>query len=686
MNTTSMKRSFISYSSRLCQRQTFSSLTVNGRTLHTTTERFHQPPLWPCSSYYHNNYVSAVCTSRKRRYSSPSSPSPSSSALPTSFADLRLHPSLQDALREANLFTLTEVQARTFDVAVSGQHDVIARARTGTGKTLAFLLPSLQQLLHQSNTNLQRTTENNSNKNQKIQMLIISPTRELAHQIATEARRLTQKFYHHHHNHNHNHNHPRSSSLESSTSATSIITANNIDPMTLTSQVMYGGMPKYSDLQHLQHQVPHILIATPGRLLDHLRNTRSVSINNNGHDNNDTQRGEPFRNLLSNVKILVLDEMDTLLKSGFRDAIQEILQHLPSQRQTLLFSATTSSDVQEMVEHAVNTTNMVSVDCIDDKTDPSSATHTKVKQSYVVVPTNQIVGRTVQILLDLMATRGTKILVFFPTTAQVVMFAKLFQHGLGVPVLAMHAQLSQGRRSVVGDRFRHAKRKAILFTTDVSARGVDYPNVTHVVQVGVAANTESYIHRLGRTGRAGRHGQGIVLLTPAEVAFVKEDLKGLPLTPSTTWQALMDRPLDINLEEDLKRLTDRVRGGQWPDLEQSIQVVYEALLGYYTSRIRRWSCKGDNQWQDDVVSLATEYCRQTGLNETPYVTRRLTEQLGLADHPALVVRDRWGSGRIFDVGSKGSHTKTESVWSRPNGLHRERMTNTTGLWEDEFDS
>ena len=448
---------------------------------------------------------------------------------------------------------------------------------------------------------------------------------------------------------------------------------------------MYGGVPKYADLKRLQKQVPHILTTTPGRLLDHVRNTQWVP--SDKESTNGVYSGQPFRNLLSNVKILVIDEMDTLLNSGFSDDIQEILKHLPSQRQTLLFSATASPDVQEMVGKSVNPTNVVSIDCVDEKANPSSATHANVQQSYVVVPTDQVVWRTVQILLDLIAKRRPKVLVFFPTTAQVVMFAKLFQHGLGRPVMAMHADLSQGRRSVVSDQFRHAKHKAVLLTTNLSARGVDYPHVTHVVQVGVAPDKETYIHRLGRTGRAGRKGQGILLLTPAEVAFVKEDLTGLPVNLDTSLQQSMDEPLESSIEEDRRHLTNRVRDGQWPDLERSVQEVYEALLGYYTSRIRRWSSKGDNQWQDHVVSHATEYCRQTGLNETPNVSRRLAEQLGLADHPGLVVRDRWDSARIFDVGSTGSDESTESVWSRPKSLHRERTTSTTGLWEEEeFDS
>lgn len=654
-----MKRSLVAFRSQFYQK--LPCLILTQRAVRLPTERHRTPSIF--------STIAKTTRSRKRRWFSTTPPTPTTAT----FADLDLHPALQRALHDGGWHTLTAVQERTYAVVTAGQYDVLARARTGTGKTLAFLVPSLQRLLSSSSSSY--------DANDRIRMIVLSPTRELAHQIALETRRLTKYCR----------GGPLHDSNNDDDDGGDNNPQHNAHPI-LTSQVMYGGVPKTVDVRRMQQQggVPTVLIATPGRLVDHLRNTH-VTINN-GNDETDVVS---FRSVLSQVQILVLDEMDSLLDMGFRAAIQEILQHLPPHRQTLLFSATAATD---FVEQCVNPINMITIDCIsndgDSNVTPTTAassaaavTHAHIPQSYVVIPTEQVVWRTLQIVLKGLH-RGHKLLVFFPTTAQVVLMAQLLQHGLGKgSVWAMHAQLSPGRRAVVSDRFRHARRKAVLLTTDVSARGMDYPHVTHVVQVGVAPNRETYVHRVGRTGRAGRPGRGLVVLTPPEVAFVQQDLSEIPITVDADWQDVLHRPLDRQLEDDCRQLTTRVRDGQWPELEQSAQEVYESLLGYYTSRIRRWSAKGDQQWQDDVIALATDYCRQTGLNQAPHVTRRLAEQLGLANHPGLVVRDRWASGRTFDVGSIGQSENTESIWTkRPKDLQRERLTSTAGLWEEEFDS
>lgn len=607
------------------------------------------------------------------------------------FDDIVLHPDLRYALVQAGLDVMTPVQAQTFDYICRGGQDVTARAHTGTGKTVAFLLPSIQRII---DCNDKRQTLSYHNK---IRMLILSPTRELAQQIHGQAKQLT---------------------------------AHVLPPM--HPQVMYGGVPKFVDIKRLQAQIPTILTATPGRLLDHINSTDLaqrkrhddlvavqstttttsteeydfgvVDIGHHGANDDDYDNQDDdlaFRHLLSGVQILVLDEMDSLLDMGFRNTIRKILRHLSSDRQTLLFSATNSPAVYKMIRECVQQENVVAIDCIDQATTepPSSSlneNNANISQSYVILPPDQVVWRTVQVLSDLMREPKNKLLVFFPTTAQVTFFARLFQHGLGQSVLEMHAQLTQARRSVVSDRFRHGRHKAVLLTTDVSSRGVDYPNVTHVVQVGVPSDRETFIHRSGRTGRAGRKGLNLLLLTPAEEPFLHDDLHGLPLEPNERFHRAMKRPLDCRLENMRMHVQMKMRDGQSSLLKENVQDVYEALLGYYTSRIRRWS-KGAS-WQDQVVQLATEYCRQAGLSEMPNLNARLANQLGLVDHPGVLVRDRWANGRAFDVGRRQPKEDEEEgvvkpdVWSRLSpprrnkSLQRERITNSSGLWEDEFDS
>ena len=603
------------------------------------------------------------------------------------FDDLKeLHPALREALGKAGLRVMTDVQIETFGPVRAGK-DVTARARTGTGKTLAFLLPSIERILRRPNeavSTINNTQSDEKNKsddntnytyqiqpNDKICMLILSPTRELAQQIHTEAKRLT------------------------------ISLRPNV-----TTQVVYGGVPKFVDIQRLQSQIPTILTATPGRLLDHLESTILATPASNGSspltdgggsvperaarddetDADETSADDkPFRNLLSDVQIMVLDEMDSLLDMGFRPAIRQILKLLPVDRQTLLFSATASPAVQQMMRECVRLQNVVAIDCVDEDEDPSAVTNAQISQSYVVLPADQVVWRIVQIIMDLSKKHNHKVLVFFPTTAQVSFFSRLFQ-GMGQSVLEMHAQLSQGRRSVVSDRFRHS-RKAVLFTTDVSARGVDYPHVTHVVQVGAPPTRETYIHRLGRTGRAGRCGEGILVLTPAETQVLTDELQGLALKTHEEFQKKIEQPLSRRIEDEKMNVKLKMRDRQWPLLEDDAEQVYQALLGYYSSRIRRWT-KGN--WEDEVVQLATEYCRQAGLTEMPNLNPRLADQLGLTNHPGVVVRDRWASGRAFDVGLRQETTSVDDIWSKPpwrsKSLHRERLTNSSGLWEEELDS
>lgn len=370
-----------------------------------------------------------------------------------------------------NIENMTEIQHKTFQASVSGAHDVLGRSRTGSGKTLAFLVPSLERILRNHANSLDES------KN-KVKMLIISPTRELAHQIYTATMSLTDKL-------------GKSSGSK---------------PM--HCQVMYGGTQKKLDIQKMQKNVPSIITSTPGRLLDHLKTTR-------------VHGATPFTEYIKDIDVLVLDEMDLLLDMGFREDIQSIFQYFESSkraatappRQTLLFSATLPAGVKDVLRKFVRPKYVV-VDCIQDD-DPSSHTVSTIEQSHVILPPNKMIAGVVQTILELMnSNKQHKIIVFFPTTSQVSYFSNVFRSALGRSVIEIHSGISQGARTNRSDNFRHSKTGCVLFTSDVSARGVDYPDVTHVVQVGAAMSRETYIHRLGRTGRAGKSGQGIIILLP----------------------------------------------------------------------------------------------------------------------------------------------------------------------------
>ena len=482
------------------------------------------------------------------------------SKLPQTFSDLPLPAKLKRNL--PSFSHLTDIQSQTFQPAFEGR-DVIGKARTGTGKTLAFLLPSLSRLPKES---------------RDTRMLLVAPTRELAQQCHSQIQRLTRK----------------------------------------PALLLVGGRPKVDDVDRLTKWTPVIVTATPGRLLDHLES---------GYLKLDT------------VEILVLDEMDRLLGMGFREEITKILQYLPPERQTLLFSATLPKQVSEMIETCIKPDHVL-IDCIGEVADHSA---TDVDQSYGILPPARMVSGVLQVLFKLMTIPRHKVIVFFSTSAQVDFYFRLLKK-LHRPVLAIHAQKRD--RTKVSQRFRK-DRRAILLSTDVSARGVDYPNVTHVVQVGVAESREAYIHRVGRTGRAGKTGKSLLLLLEAERKFLERDLHGLDVSWNKEIQGLLEGELDAELETSLLQTATDIRLGEARDLVESAHGAYHSLLGFYHSRFASLGIRD----QDLLVSTVNDFAASAGLYELPPVASEVVSRYKLERHRGLNVRTQWKVGTTFNVGS-----------------------------------
>jgi ATP-dependent RNA helicase MSS116 len=553
-----------------------------------------------------------------------------------SFQELEnLDSAFQKVLAKQGFFEMTEIQAKTWEVVVTGQ-DVVGRARTGTGKSLAFLLPSLQRIL----------PRDNDNNNTKIQILVLSPTRELAQQIADQAALLLT-------------HQPEDDTTER---------------IGLSSQVMVGGIPKQRDLQRMEAQIPTVLTATPGRLLDHL-----------GDDSSSSSKvaGRPFPEYLDELQVLVLDEIDRLLDMGFREDIQRIVSLLPQERQTLLFSATIPRNVQNLVvSDGVVKPNHVLVDCIadaalyedEDSADPWTITtmaageeiavdSTKIEQSHVILPPDRLIAGVVQIILKLMQDPQHKILVFFPTTSQVTYFSNLFHLALGRRVLSLHSKRSQMARTVTSELYREA-RQAVLLTSDVSARGVDYPNVTTVVQVGAALDRDTYIHRLGRTGRAGKTGKGILVMMDSEKAFLERDLADFDIPVDAELSGLLQRPLDADLELNMMRAAKEMRSGENPELVENAQDLYRTLLGYYNSQFKGLQREGSKRLLVDTVNAIAS---QAGLHELPSVPEKLAKQVGVMGHSGLNTRSPWSAGQSFDVGRRKGRVEGRAERFLPDG-------------------
>lgn len=470
-------------------------------------------------------------------------------------AQYQIHPTLLKTIAEDLKFEyMTPVQAATLPLLLSGR-DVLAQAKTGTGKTVAFLLPVIQKLVH--NTNPQRLPC----------LLVISPTRELALQIAEEAKQLLQRF-------------PKFR----------VCTAiGGTNMRTETSRIRAGC---------------DILVATPGRLQDHL-----------------TQEDGVIRGMMQSLQSLVLDECDRLLDMGFLRDLKKIISLLAdkntSQRQGMLFSATIAPHVQQFA-------SLVLADgyqFISTIPKGEAQTHDRVPQHVTIVPEfSDVAAGAVGAIRQEMARIGKanfKAIVFAPTAALVDFYADVLEGFQDLPpVCALHSRMGQGKRTKVTEAFRTASN-GILCATDVVARGIDFPAISNVFQVGLPMDRESYIHRLGRTARAGADGHGTLVLTSHESFFPRNVLKGLKLN---------ETPADLSARGDVSAFTQRME----PEKQTK---VYQAWLGYYKD------ARAKMNWTvDELVRQANEFALQgLGARGVPQLQKKVVGKMGLKNVRGLNV-------------------------------------------------
>lgn len=341
------------------------------------------------------------------------------------FADRKdIHPNVRRAIDSVlGLKQMTTVQLQTFGPARSGAN-VLGRAKTGTGKTLAFLVPAIERLLAMNPKEF--------SIGRAVGMVVVAPTRELALQIGKEADDL-------------------------------LSFVPTFDVMT-----MYGGTKITGDVARLNKNVPSILVTTPGRFLDHLEDTKL--------------RGTPFKDLVKDTKIIVLDEADRLLE-GFPKDIGRIMSFLPrsERRQMMCFSATLPPRLRRKIFDTMPK-DFKQIDCIG--TENSGETNVRVSQAYAELGSmDAYVGQLASIISAAKAeSQNAKVVVFLPAARLAKFFGTFFNDALGVPVLALHSRMSQSSRRRIYENFCKAET-GVLFSSDVSARGVDIPGVSHVVQV-----------------------------------------------------------------------------------------------------------------------------------------------------------------------------------------------------------
>ncbi|KAJ8529277.1 hypothetical protein K7X08_036112 [Anisodus acutangulus] len=483
------------------------------------------------------------------RASHPSSSGKSDSHLTeTGFDQFPLSPLSLKGVKDAGYKTMTVVQEATLPVILKG-NDVLAKAKTGTGKTVAFLLPSIEVVVKSPPNTLDQ-------KRPPVLVLVICPTRELATQAAAEANTLLKY-------------HP-----------------------SIGVQVVIGGTRLALEQKRMQANPCQILVATPGRLRDHVENTAG------------------FATRLMGVKVLVLDEADHLLDMGFRKEIERIISAIPKQRQTLLFSATVPPEVRQICHIALKRDH----EFINTVEEGSEETNAQVQQMHLVSPLETHFSLLYAMLKEHIADDVNYKVLVFCTTAMVTRLVAELLGELNLNVREIHSRKPQSYRTRVSDEFRKSTG-LILVSSDVSARGVDYPDVTLVVQIGVPADRQQYIHRLGRTGRKGKEGQGILLLAPWEEYFLST-IKDLPISKAPV--PLVDPETKKKVERALSHI----------DMK-SKETAYQAWLGYYNSN----RSIGKDKYR--LVELANEFSRTMGLDNPPAIPKLVLGKMGLKNVPGL---------------------------------------------------
>ncbi|KAJ5146896.1 ATP-dependent RNA helicase [Penicillium atrosanguineum] len=514
------------------------------------------------------------------------------------------------------LKTMTDVQSQSLHHMLQGG-DVLAQAKTGTGKTLAFLLPTMQNILSDPTLNTKQDLGRRGQPSAAdIRALIISPTRELAEQIAAEAMKVAAGTG-------------------------------------LKVQTAVGGTQKRLGLQRIQRMGCHLLVGTPGRIKDIFSDPSSgVSA--------------------PRLNTLILDEADHPFKVS---------------RQTVMFSATVPKEVMHMVKRTMKP-DFKFVKTVRDDEVP---THLRVPQKTVflrgyenALPSILELAKNYQVKQQANPDlRPFKAIVYFNSTAEVNLAAEAFNHLKVEPteqrsqnplgrmrLLEIHARLSQSQRTNSANTFRKSS-EAILFSSDVTARGMDFPEVTHVIQVGVPRDRETYIHRLGRTARANKTGEGWMFLHDGENDYFSDRLRDLPIHEDSqsipTAMADMSKGLD-NLSPATALTISQIKAAVQEVPLMTRESTYRSQLG---TLLQSFASK-----RHAIRILNDLALNGYGLSEPPAVSPNIARNLGISKIPELVI----GHSQQRHVGLGQGSSSTDRVF----GGHRS-SDRSSGSWARSFD-
>ncbi len=395
------------------------------------------------------------------------------------FSELKLSDPVLQAISNMGFEEATPIQELTIPIAMQGK-DLIGQAQTGTGKTAAFAIP----LVEQFTIGLEH-----------IQGIVLTPTRELAVQVAEELNKIGQY-------------------------------------KGIRTLPIYGGQDINRQIRSLKNR-PHIIVGTPGRLMDHMRR-------------------KTIR--LQQIKLVVLDEADEMLNMGFVEDIETILQEIPTERQTLLFSATMPRPIQILAQRFMKDPEMVSIK-------GKEVTVPNIEQNYLEIPEKQ----KFDVLCRLLDIQSPDSAIIFGRTKRRVDEVSEALSKRGYSAEGIHGDLTQSKRDSVMRQFKEGTIE-ILVATDVAARGLDISGVTHVYNFDIPQDPESYVHRIGRTGRAGKTGLAVTFVTPREMNQLRN-------IENLTKRRIIRKPIPT--------MTEAIVGQQRLTMEKLLRVVEEEDFSQY---------------------------------------------------------------------------------------------------------
>jgi ATP-dependent RNA helicase DeaD len=475
------------------------------------------------------------------------------------FQDLGISQDLMNAISKMGFEEATPIQVQTIPLALE-KHDVIGQAQTGTGKTAAFGIPLIEKI---------------DVRQEKIQGIVIAPTRELAIQVSEELYKI------------------------GSSKRVRVLP-------------IYGGQDISRQIRGLKTKPPHIVVGTPGRLIDHI--------------NRKTLR-------LQNIETVVLDEADEMLNMGFIEDIEAILSEVPAERQTLLFSATMPLPIQRIAERFMSNPQIV-------KVKSKEVTVPNIQQFYLEVHEKQ----KFDVLTRLLDIQSPELAIIFGRTKRRVDELSEALTTRGYAAEGIHGDMTQAKRMSVLRQFKEGTIE-ILVATDVAARGLDISGVTHVYNFDIPQDPESYVHRIGRTGRAGKNGVAMLFVSSREVSQLKNIEK--------TTNRKIDKMKTPTLDEALE-------GQQKMTIEKLLSTMETGDLSFYKRTAE------DLLEDHDSVSIIAAALKL--MTKEPDST-----PVKLTSEPPVIAKDRkpkgkggYGQGGGYKGNGGGNRDRNRSKGSRPS--------------------